>query len=267
MIPFIKYQGAGNDFVLVDQRRHKWIEAGDKHLVARLCNRRFGIGADGLILLQNCPDADFEMVYFNSDGGLSTFCGNGGRCVAAFAASLGIVGEKARFRAADGLHEAEISGEGEGMRVRLSMRNLNQWKRDGDAWILDTGSPHYVRFAPQIADIDLGREGAAVRYAEPYARSGGINVNFVCETGPNAIAIRTYERGVEAETLACGTGVTAAALAYALRRDLYGDLRIAVSAQGGALAVAFRRAASGFERVWLEGPAVRVFEGTIPTGK
>ncbi|MFN4081285.1 MAG: diaminopimelate epimerase [Saprospiraceae bacterium] len=264
MISFVKYQGAGNDFILIDQRRNEWIQAGDKHLVARLCDRRFGIGADGLILLRESAEADFEMVYFNSDGGLSTFCGNGGRCVAAFAASLGIIGQKTRFRAADGIHEAEIRGAGADMRVRLSMRDLRQWGRDGDALTIDTGSPHYVQFVEQVADIDVGREGAAVRYAEPYVRFGGINVNFVSETGPGAIAIRTYERGVEAETLACGTGVTAAALAYAIRRDLYGDLRIAVAARGGDLSVDFWRDASGFSQVWLEGPAVRVFEGKIP---
>ncbi|MFN0035656.1 MAG: diaminopimelate epimerase [Saprospiraceae bacterium] len=296
---FWKYQGAGNDFVMLDQRAHQWVGRADTARIERLCDRRFGIGADGLILLQNLPGYDFEMIYFNADGRESTMCGNGGRCIAAFAQHLGVVGERCRFRAIDGEHEAIVSsllvGEGQragsGLWVELKMTDVQTVEKQGEAYILNTGSPHYVRFENDLENLDMVAQGQAVRYSERWKKEG-INVNLVAETaakpclpagrrkmqnaksntplptgeGPGAsLQIRTYERGVEDETYACGTGVTAAAIASFLERGgSAGDFEIAVHAKGGELAVRFHANGDGsFSNIWLCGPAVKVFEGII----
>lgn len=262
---FWKYQGAGNDFVMVDQRSHQWLQRGDTQRIAFLCDRRFGIGGDGLILLQNHAEYDFEMVYFNSDGRESTMCGNGGRCIAAFARHLGIVQDRCRFWAIDGLHEAliEESGPNE-CRVELKMTEVREVRQHGDAFVLNTGSPHYVRFVKDLAGLDIVSEGRRVRYGEPW-KQDGINVNFVEET-PAGLQIRTYERGVEDETLACGTGVTAAAIAAWLHQNQQEKhMDLPVKALGGELSVRYNADGLGaFSDIWLCGPAARVFEGEIP---
>ncbi|HLP93574.1 MAG TPA: diaminopimelate epimerase [Saprospiraceae bacterium] len=262
---FWKYQGAGNDFIMVDQRQKQWLTRTDTDRIARLCDRRFGIGADGLILLESKSGFDFEMIYFNADGRESTMCGNGGRCIAAFAHHLGIVGEKCLFHAIDGPHEASIRAEtADNCWVELKMIDVQQVEYDKDAYVLNTGSPHYVQFVSQLDQKDMVREGKAVRYGERFKQEG-INVNLIESNPDGTLKIRTYERGVEDETLACGTGVTAAAIAAFIRQKApLGDFEIPVHARGGDLAVRFSAQADGsFSQIWLCGPAVRVFEGTI----
>lgn len=273
---FWKYQGAGNDFVMIDQREQNWLSRADTNVIHRLCDRRFGIGADGLILLQNRQGFDFEMVYFNADGRESTMCGNGGRCIAAFAQHLGIVGTNARFWAIDGEHEASIGprpkGEYEPSRfdsknakwVELKMIDVDNIDCQGNVFVLNTGSPHYVRFEEDVLGLDMVQEGRAVRYSDKFNKEG-INVNLVHQKKDGSLVIRTYERGVEDETLACGTGVTAAALASSLYQGLKtGAGEIHVNAQGGNLSVRFKSTGNGaFSDIWLCGPAELVFEGNI----
>ena len=265
---FCKYQGAGNDFVMLDQRTSKWISRDDTELIARLCDRRYGIGADGLILLQSVAGHDFEMVYFNSDGRESTLCGNGGRCIAVFARDIGVTGNECRFLAIDGSHEAIISSGDirKQSEVSLKMADVRHVAREGNSFVLNTGSPHFVRFDASIDTADMVAEGRAVRYSQRF-RTEGINVNLVsiANTDPDQLEIRTYERGVEDETLACGTGVTAAAIASHQYRELPpGTYHIAVQALGGDLSVRFTAHSDGsFTDIWLCGPATYVFEGDI----
>ena len=257
---FHKYQGTGNDFVLIDDRARAFDET-DQPLIARLCHRRFGIGADGLILLRNRPDFDFEMVYFNADGHPSSMCGNGGRCTAAFARLLGLITDKANFLAVDGSHEARLEPDGT---VRLRMSDVAPPQAAGpDAVFLHTGSPHHVRFLPAgLAGLDVVAQGRALRYGPPYGAAGA-NINFV-ETPADPAQpwhLRTYERGVEDETLSCGTGATAAALA-AHARGAASPVRL--HTPGGELQVSFEPLPNGgFAHVWLSGPAVRVFGGEV----
>jgi diaminopimelate epimerase len=261
---FWKYQGAGNDFILVDQRRQQWLQREDTERIAFLCDRHFGIGADGLILLQEHPDFDFEMVYFNADGRESSMCGNGGRCIVAFARHVGIAREQYHFLAIDGPHEAVVTtSSGQDNWVELHMSDVQHIERLDPAFVLNTGSPHYIRFEPSISRLDMVQEGRAVRYSEQF-RAAGINVNLVQET-PEGLLIRTYERGVEDETLACGTGVTAAALAHHARQnEATGRHEIRVKAVGGDLSVRFQAHPDGtFSDIWLCGPARAVFSGEI----
>lgn len=259
-ISFFKYQGTGNDFVMVDNRSGR--SGLSRRQVAFLCDRRFGIGADGLILLEEDSESDFRMVYFNSDGGESTFCGNGGRCAVAFARLLNPgLGRSIRFRALDGFHLAE-AGENN---ISLAMNLVSPvMPVPGEAGVFDvhTGSPHRVFLYEEKADSDtVFRKGREVREAHS---AGGINVNFMTILGGNHIFLRTYERGVEAETLSCGTGVTAAALVAA---GLGCSAPVTVETPGGSLEVRFRRDAEGsLHDIWLEGPAVQVFEGKIRLG-
>lgn len=257
-IPFTKYQGTGNDFVMIDNRSTTYLTRSDTATIRLLCDRKFGVGADGLILLQNLEGYDFEMVYFNADGNESSMCGNGGRCITAFAAQLGIIEEKAFFLAIDGDHEAIIRSDGW---VNLKMGDVEQVEQGDDAYILNTGSPHYVAFVEDLDDINVFENGQAIRYSARF-KAEGINVNFVEKTA-KGLHVATYERGVEDETLSCGTGVTAAALAYSLEQG--GELnRIAVDSKGGALEVLFTQTdRKQFKDIWLCGPAKRVFEGTF----
>lgn len=258
IIPFFKYQGTGNDFILIDNRRAAYLTRQDTAKIERMCNRRFGIGADGLILLQNTPGYDFEMVYFNADGRESTMCGNGGRCIAAFGGKLGIIREKCRFLAIDGPHEALVLTENW---VELKMSDVDSVEQGDDHFILDTGSPHYVVFVEDISDLNIVENGQAIRYSERF-RKEGINVNFVEETAAG-IEVATYERGVEDETLSCGTGVTAAALSWAMRNAGPEKRELAISTKGGNLKVRFQPDGNGgFRDVWLCGPAMPVFEGS-----
>jgi diaminopimelate epimerase len=254
-IPFSKYHGAGNDFIMIDHRVSAHLDHSDLELIRLLCDRHFGIGADGLILLENCPGADFEMKYFNADGRPGSMCGNGGRCAVAFAHSLGIEKTRYRFLAPDGYHEAVFA---ENAWVELSMAPVGNIETGPDFYFLNTGSPHYVRFVEDISQIDIVAEGRAIRYNERF-RVEGTNVNFAAMKG-GGIEVATYERGVEDETLSCGTGVTASALAAFLKNG-GGEERIPVQTKGGALEVRFRETESGFDQVWLCGPARFVFKG------
>ena len=257
-IHFCKYQGTGNDFVLLDNRDHRY-DGLTTEQIAFLCDRRFGIGADGLMLLEPAPGYDFRMVYYNSDGRESSMCGNGGRCIAAFARRLGVVGQTARFLAVDGPHEALVLPAGD--YVELKMSDAAWPALHGDHAVVDTGSPHYVRFCDELRELDVDGAGKAVRYSAEYTEKG-INVNFLLPLGDGEFSLRTYERGVEAETLSCGTGATAAALSYYASGRTQAH-RLTVHTEGGDLSVRFEPVEGGFRDIWLCGPATFVFEGVL----
>lgn len=260
MIPFFKFQGTGNDFVMIDQRTKKYIRKKDTTLIKKICDRRFGIGADGLILLENCKGYDFRMIYFNADGRESSMCGNGGRCIAAFANQLGIVKSKCHFLAIDGPHEALIKKDNW---VELKMSDVKDIEIGQDYFLMNTGSPHYVVFVEDIDDINVFENGQAIRYSSRFKKEG-VNVNFVERTKENII-VATYERGVEDETLSCGTGVTAAAIANFLKKsNRRKKQHTSIQSKGGNLAVRFepkgKKAASN---IWLCGKAELVFDGSF----
>lgn len=255
---FFKYQGTGNDFVMIDQRETKFITRDDKDLIERLCNRRFGIGADGLILLQNKEGYDFEMIYFNSDGRESSMCGNGGRCIVAFAKQLGIIKDKTHFLAIDGEHDAIVRPDGW---VELKMTDVKSVENGTDFYYLNTGSPHYVTFVNDLEQVNVFEHGRAIRYNDRF-KAEGTNVNFV-EPNNGGISVATYERGVEDETLSCGTGVTAAAIAYYIKSGNNNITKIPIQVKGGNLEVRFESEGQGFTNIWLCGPAELVFEGSI----
>ena len=250
---FYKYQGTGNDFVMIDNRDLQFPK--DKKIIAKLCDRRFGIGADGLILLENDEKYDFKMVYYNSDGGESTMCGNGGRCLVAFAFFLDIFENKCTFIAIDGEHEAEIRN---GI-VKLKMIDVENIQNDENDSVLNTGSPHYVKYVQDIADFNVFAEGNSIRNSENY-REKGINVNFVENISDDEIFVRTYERGVEDETFSCGTGVTASALTFLQKNNL---TSIKVKTLGGDLKVYAEKHGNSFREIWLEGSAKQVFKGKV----
>lgn len=255
-IKFSKYQGAGNDFILVDNRKHTF-DTQNGTLIKKLCERRFGIGADGLMLLQDSNQADFEMIYYNADGQPSSMCGNGGRCIVAYARDLKIIDTKADFLAVDGKHHAQINDD----IVELSMIDVLSYERDNDAYILYTGSPHYVQKVSKLEQFDVYNKGQFIRYSERY-KENGINVNFIEDQG-NSYFLRTYERGVENETLACGTGATAAAISIALEEDRRGEQEIFIRVRGGMLSISFKRQKDVFTDVRLKGLATHVFDGEI----
>lgn len=253
---FYKYQGTGNDFILIDNR-NTIFDRKNTQLVAQLCHRHFGIGADGLMLLQNKQNADFEMVYYNSDGNESSMCGNGGRCIVAFAKQLGIIKERASFIAIDGSHDAWIN---ENNWVGLKMMDVNQIEQEGKEYFLNTGSPHYVVSVNDIEHVDVSQEGKKIRYNDRF-REKGTNVNFI-ERKKDFLFVRTYERGVEAETLSCGTGVTASAIVAALQGFATNENSCSVNTLGGDLTVSFNKKNNQqFTDIWLEGPATFVFKG------
>lgn len=255
-VKFYKYQGTGNDFVLLDNRT-VGLQLTTAQ-IAFLCDRRFGIGADGLILLQHKEGYDFEMIYFNSDGRESTMCGNGGRCLVQFAHDLGVIKEESNFLAIDGPHKAVIKGDGN---VALQMKDVVEIEEGKDYAVLNTGSPHYVAFVPNVDDVDLLDAAQEIRYNDRFSAEG-INVNFVEIGTEDELLIRTYERGVEDETLSCGTGAVAAALAY-IKKSNYEASEIAMQTKGGQLSVRFKRQEDGFTSVFLVGPAKLVFKGEI----
>ena len=257
-IPFFKYQGTGNDFILIDQRETQYLTRAEVDAIERLCNRRFGIGADGLILLQNLKGYDFEMIYFNSDGRESSMCGNGGRCIVAFAKHLGVMENKAHFLAIDGEHEALVRSDGW---VELKMTDVKSVENGSDFYYLNTGSPHYITFVKDVNKVNIFEQGRAIRYNDRF-KAEGTNVNFV-ETTDQGITVATYERGVEDETLSCGTGVTAAAIAYYLKSGKNIATRVLIQVKGGRLEVRFEPDGNGFTNIWLCGPAELVFEGDI----
>jgi len=253
---FYKYQGTGNDFIILDDR-NKDFQLTQKE-IAFLCHRRFGIGADGLMLLQNAEGYDFRMVYFNSDGTEGTMCGNGGRCLVRFAADLGIVQEKAYFIAVDGPHLAYIDE----LKISLQMQDVKEIQQLPFDYYTHTGSPHYVQFCQHIDSVDVKKQGAEIRYSSEFAHQNGTNVNFVELLENQGIFVRTYERGVEDETYSCGTGVTAAALITHVTQNY--DSPIHIKTLGGKLEVQFEgNLAMGFREIFLIGPAEKVFQGEI----
>jgi diaminopimelate epimerase len=255
---FYKYQGTGNDFIMIDDRGQIF-EEDDLDLVRRLCDRKFGIGGDGLILIKEKEGFDFEMVYFNADGSQS-MCGNGARCAVAFSNYLGLLSDKCRFLAIDGPHEATYNNG----QVELGMSPVQQITTVGDDYFINTGSPHYVRFVEEVNGYPVVAEGARIRYSDEYKPSG-TNVNFVSRISEDEIFVRTYERGVEDETLSCGTGVTACALALGSQS---GKNRIRIHTPGGRLTVSFIAHPDGtFNDIILSGPATLVFKGTLDIQK
>ncbi|MGG7035436.1 MAG: diaminopimelate epimerase [Flavobacterium sp.] len=256
-IEFYKYQGTGNDFVMIDNRT-SFFPKEDTQLIAHLCDRRFGVGADGLILLENDTDTDFRMVYYNSDGNQSSMCGNGGRCLVAFAKQLGVIENKTTFIATDGLHHATVSENGI---VALQMIDVEDVKITPEYVFLNTGSPHHVQFADDLETMNIKEKGAAIRYGDLYGATGS-NVNFVKQISEDTFAVRTYERGVEDETLSCGTGATAVAIAMkSLGKTNSNNVKLNV--QGGDLEVSFEENKGTFTNVFLKGPAAFVFKGII----
>ncbi len=255
-IHFYKYQGTGNDFVILDNRDGAYSSINIEQ-VRFMCDRRFGIGADGLMLLNGKTGYDFEMKYYNSDGRQSTMCGNGGRCLVKFAAEMGIVKDRYCFIAIDGEHEADIE---DGI-VSLKMNDVSMITDfEGDA-VLNTGSPHYVNIVSDVMETDVFTKGRAIRSNPPFDKEG-INVNFVQIRNDDEIMVRTYERGVEDETLSCGTGVTASALVC--YHNEVGFNNVSVITKGGKLRVEFDRIDDGvYSNIWLCGPAEKVFEGDI----
>ncbi len=255
-LDFFKYQGTGNDFVMIDGMDDPvHLSPG---FIKHCCDRRFGIGADGLIQLMRHENHDFEMLYFNADGKPGSMCGNGGRCAVQFAIDKDYVKENCRFWAADGSHEAWYLSDG---LISLQMNDVKQVKRMGDDFFLDTGSPHFVRFVNAIENYDVFSEGRAVRN-NPTFKDAGTNVNFI-EWQNEKLFVRTYERGVEEETLSCGTGVTASAIVAGTMRSNEKMQEIHVNTRGGALIVKFRIAPDGYSEIRLEGPAAFVFNGKI----
>lgn len=256
-IEFYKYQGTGNDFVILENRDNKYDNL-TREQVKHICNRRFGVGADGLMLLSNHAELDFNMVYFNADGNESSMCGNGGRCLVKFAKHLGMYKSSYRFMAVDGPHEADIDMH---EIVRLKMQDVHEVDYHSGYAVLNTGSPHFVKFADNVEDIDVVETGREIRYSKKFEKEG-INVNFVETIDEDGIFVRTYERGVEDETLSCGTGVTAAALMNAHNEN--GFNRVEVRTPGGNLSVEFDKInEDNFENIWLCGPAEFVYKGEI----
>lgn len=253
---FYKYQGTGNDFVLIDDR-DKSFPADRNDIIAQLCDRKFGIGADGLMLLQKENGFDFRMVYFNADGNESSMCGNGGRCIASFAKKMGVISDKAKFIAIDGPHLAKVTDES----VSLQMIDVDRIEINSDHFFLDTGSPHYVEFIENVNDINIVEKAHKIRYNNRF-KAEGTNVNFV-EIQKDRLKVRTYERGVEDETLSCGTGVTAVAISAHEKGIQFDNNTTVLEVEGGLLEVGFEKVEGHYKDIWLTGPATFVFKGQI----
>ncbi|MCR6718974.1 MAG: diaminopimelate epimerase [Chitinophagaceae bacterium] len=256
-IDFVKYQGTGNDFIIVDNRDGRYNALTDDN-IRRLCDRRFGVGADGFMLLNHKDGFDFEMRYHNADGKEGSMCGNGGRCIVKFAYHLGIHRPEYKFLAVDGEHEAEIDFEGI---VSLRMKDVDGITKSHGDFILNTGSPHYVKLVNDVMDLDVYQKGRDIRYSKDYEENG-INVNFVEQVGDHEIIVRTYERGVEDETYSCGTGVTASAIVCYHNENGFNDVQ--VKTLGGSLSVEFDRLDEDrYINIWLSGPAEKVYSGSV----
>ena len=252
---FYKYQGTGNDFVIIDNRNLQFPKENAK-LIEFLCDRHFGIGADGLILLEEHDEFDFKMIYFNADGNESTMCGNGGRCIVAFAHKLGLFSGSTKFIAVDGVHSASIS-KGE---VSLQMIDVKEVQLFKNYAFTNTGSPHHVEWVENLEDYPVYVEGKRIRN-ELYGKSGS-NVNFIEQLNDHTFKVRTYERGVEDETLACGTGVTAVAIAMH-KAQKTSSTTILLAVPGGNLEVSFEATKNGYHNIFLKGLAKLVFKGSI----
>ena len=253
---FYKYHGTGNDFVIFDNRSGLFPKE-DVKLVRKVCDRRFGVGGDGLMLLEEAEGFDFKMIYFNADGCPGSMCGNGGRCLVSFAHSLGLFENKTTFLANGERYTANIEHD----RVSLDMLDVEGIRTNDKHVFLDTGSPHHVQFEENLKDFDVFGVGRRIRYGEPYNEAGS-NVNFVEQVDQSTFQVRTYERGVEDETLSCGTGVTAVALAsYFLGKTKSETLKI--QTEGGDLEVSFKARNGKFTDIVLAGPATFVYKGII----
>ncbi|MCC5923138.1 MAG: diaminopimelate epimerase [Crocinitomicaceae bacterium] len=251
---FTKYQGTGNDFIIINDPTGE-LKLKIDALVPMLCKRRLGIGADGLILISPCAKTDYEVVYFNSDGSQS-FCGNGARCAVHFAHNNGYFHKETTFSAIDGVHQAFLEGD----EVHLAMQDVEGYEVKGADYIIHTGSPHYIRF-DILNSYDIVDFGRKIRYSDDY-RDYGINVNLA-EEKEGDLTMCTYERGVEDETLSCGTGATAVALAWALANGELGSINKTINVKGGRLRVKADRHGDAFRNIWLIGPAKQVFEGVV----
>lgn len=257
IVQFYKYQGTGNDFVVLDNRKQEYSSLTSDQ-IRRLCDRRFGIGADGLMMLNEKAGYDFEMKYFNADGREGSMCGNGGRCIIKFAYNLGIHRTDYKFWAAGSDYEGEIDTDGI---VSLKMKDVNQVNKKNGDFILNTGSPHYVKLVKDVMEEDVYKKGRDIRYSKDFEEEG-INVNFVEQAGDDEIIVRTYERGVEDETYSCGTGVTAAALICYHNENGYNEVE--VKTLGGTLSVEFERQDDDhYTNIWLSGAAEKIFEGKV----
>ena len=256
-VKFVKFQGTGNDFIILDNRNNAYNSLREDQ-VRRLCDRRLGIGSDGLMMLNLRAGYDFEMKYYNADGREGSMCGNGGRCLVKFASHMGIYKNIYHFIASDGPHEAEIDADGT---VSLKMKDVHSIAEYGSDFLLDTGSPHYVKFTADVMNYDVFKKGRDIRYADEFAEKG-INVNFVQQKNDHEIIVRTYERGVEDETYSCGTGVTASALVCFHNETGYND--VTVFTKGGKLTVEYDRLDNdSYSNIFLCGPAEKVYEGDI----
>lgn len=256
-IEFYKYQGTGNDFILLDNQQ-KIYDNITPEQIKNMCDRHFGIGADGLMLLNTKEGFDFEMKYYNADGKEGSMCGNGGRCMVKFASKMGIKKNEYSFSASDGVHEAELDLD---KKVSLKMNDVKDVNFLLNYYLLNTGSPHYVKYVKNVEKMDVVSEGRKIRNSKDFIEKG-VNVNFVENISEDEIYVRTYERGVEDETLSCGTGVTAAALIAAHNDN--GFNTVEVKTKGGNLSVEFEKVSdTEFKNIWLSGPAKLVFSGEI----
>ncbi len=253
-IPFYKYQGTGNDFVVIDNR-NELFPKNDSLLIAKMCDRKFGIGADGLLLLENNIKYDFTMIYYNADGNLGSMCGNGGRCMVHFANYLNVINESTLFEAVDGLHEASIQNNDI---VSLKMNDVDEIVINKNSIFLNTGSPHHVEMVDDLKQFNVEERGSYIRN-KIYGKEGS-NINFVEKVDNELFAVRTFERGVEAETLSCGTGVTAVAIALSETNKLKNNI-VVLQTEGGNLSVRFNKINATYQNVYLEGPATQVFKG------
>ncbi len=256
-LEFYKYHGTGNDFVILDNRNNLYNNLSSLQ-INFICDRHLGIGADGLMMLSNSQNSDFKMTYYNSDGKEGTMCGNGGRCIVAFAKKLNIIKDYTNFIAIDGIHEAFISDKNI---IKLKMNDVDNINNYSDDFILDTGSPHFVRFVDSVNNTDVYNIGKQIRLDKNISKNG-LNVNFVESINSNTIKVATYERGVEDETLSCGTGVTAAAISFAIKNNLEKP-KVKINTKGGELTVFLTNYENKFIDIWLQGPSMFVYKGNI----
>jgi len=256
---FEKYQGAGNDFIIIDDRKENFPDQ-DHSLIQKHCDRHFGIGADGLILVRDSDRSDFKMLYFNADGHPSSLCGNGSRCVFAFANKHQMIGNEGTFETSDGIHRGSLTPDDF---ICIEMGDVLTIEKRGSAIFMDTGSPHHIEFVDQVSAIDVKTQGAAIRYGAPYFETGS-NANFVEKVNEKEFNIRTYERGVEDETLACGTGAVAAAIGAHFSGQTPLDM-VNINALGGCLQVSFTPDSGQYKNILLIGPATYVFSGNLTT--
>lgn len=259
-LSFFKFHGAGNDFIMVDNRAGSIVLTPQQ--IAHICHRRLGVGADGLIMLDSCDCADFAMHYYNADGSDSMLCGNGSRCVSAMANMLGVIDREGDFLASDGIHHAVVDArEDNRWQITIEIKDVDKVTDYADGSFVNTGAPHFVRRVNNIADYPIVKEGRAIRYDERF--QGGTNANFIVPEG-EGIRVRTYERGVEDETLSCGTGVTASAIIWGhLQQWPDGRYAIPVRTLGGDFTISYDKQEDSYRNILLSGPVTWAFSGEI----